>query len=129
MGMNSADVTAGTNALASHYNNLRKDVRNAIKDPQTDNSGAFDLSTGAIQVRTLDGSNGTLTFSNPTAGQTFIVILKQDGTGGRTVTWPTIKWVNATTPTLTSTANRTDIFAFFYDGTDYYGSIVGQNFG
>jgi hypothetical protein len=129
MTMFSGDVVAGTNATATQYNNLRKDVRLAIKDPVTDNSGAFDLSTGAIQVRTLDGTNGSLTFSNPVAGQSFLVILKQDGTGSRTVTWPTIKWMGATTPPLTTTASRTDIFAFFYDGTDYYGSIVGLNYG
>jgi hypothetical protein len=129
MTMNSSDVVAGTNATASQYNNLRKDVRNAIKDLQTDNSGAFDLATGAIQTRTLDGTNGAITFTGATAGQAFLIMLKQDGTGSRTATWPTIKWTGATTPTLTTTANRTDIFAFFYDGTDYYGSIVGQNYG
>lgn len=132
MGMNSADVTAGTNALASHYNNLRKDTRNAIKDEQVASDGAtitFNLANGAIHSTTL-GGNRTLAVSNPTAGQSFMVILKQDGTGSRTVTWWSgIKWIDATVPTLTTTASRTDIFMFFYDGTDYYGTIVGQNFG
>lgn len=129
MGMSSSDVTAGTNATSSQFNNLRKDVRNAVKDFQTDNSGAFDLSTGAVQIRTLDGTNGTITFSGAVAGQTFILFLKQDATGSRTVSWPTIKWAGASAPTLTTTASRVDIIAITYDGTDYYGTVVGQNYG
>lgn len=130
--MNSSDVTAGTNATATQYNNLRKDLRNAIKDLQSNSDGAtitFDLSTGAFHTVTL-GDNRTLALSNVTSGQSFLIILKQDGTGTRTVTWwGSIKWANATVPVLTTTASRYDIFAFFYDGTNYYGSIVGQNYG
>ena len=129
MGMSSSDVVAGTNATAAQFNNLRKDLRNAVKDFQTDNAGAFDVSTGAVQIRTLDGTNGTITFSGAVAGQTFVLFLKQDGTGSRTVTWPTIKWAGTVAPTLTTTANRTDIIAITYDGADYYGTVVGQNYG
>ncbi len=77
--MNSADVANGDDITATKWNNLRKDLRNGIKDPVTDNSGAFDLSTGAIQIRTLDGTNGTLTLSNVTAGQSFVVGFFYDG--------------------------------------------------
>lgn len=137
--MNSSDVTAGTNATSTQYNNLRKDLRNALKDLQSNSDGAtitFDLSAGAIHTVTL-GGNRTLALSNATTGQSFIIILKQDGTGSRTVTWftspgagtPAIKWANATAPTLTTTASRYDIFAFLYDGADLFGSIVGQNYG
>ena len=132
MTMNSSDVTSGNNARASEYVNLRKDVRNAIKDEQVGADGAtitFNLTNGAIHSVTL-GGNRTLAVSNPTAGQSFMVILKQDGTGSRTVTWWSgIKWIEATVPTLTTTLSRADIFAFFYDGTSYYGTVVGQNFG
>lgn len=132
MAMNSTDVTAGTNALASEYNNLRKDVRNAIKTEQVDVDAAtitFNLSLGSVHSVTL-ADNRTLAVSNPTAGQSFVIILKQDGSGSRTVTWwADIKWTYATAPTLTTTASRTDIIAFFYDGTNYYGTIVGQSYG
>lgn len=132
MGMNSSDVTAGTNATATQHNNLRKDLRNSIKDEQVDSDGAtitFNLANGAIHSTTL-GGNRTLAISNPTAGQSFMILLKQDGSGSRTVTWwGSIKWVGAAAPTLTTTASRTDIFAFFYDGTTYWGSVVGLNYG
>lgn len=131
MSMNSSTVTAGTNATSTQYNNLRKDVNNSVKDPVTATDAAtvtFTLTSGALQKVVL-GGNRTLAFSGALAGQTFIIILKQDATGSRTVTWPTIKWIDSTTPVLTTTANAVDIFSIFYDGTDYYGTIVGLNFG
>lgn len=129
--MNSSDVTAGTNATATNYNNLRKDVRNAVKDIQTATDGAtvtFDLSLGCIFTVTL-GGNRTLAISNATVGQSFIINLVQDGTGSRTVTWfSTIKWPSGVTPTLTTTASKTDTFGFTVTSAgNYLGFIVGQN--
>ncbi len=135
--MDSTNVVAGTNATASHYNNLRNDLVLGKTKLGVETDGAtitFDLSDitkGKFRQATLQG-NRTLAISNPPAAdsQGFAIILLQDGTGSRTVTWwAGIKWVNATAPTLTTTANRYDIFAFLYDGTNYYGSIVGQNYG
>jgi hypothetical protein len=127
----SSDVVVGNDANAADLNNLRKDLRLAIKDPQTDTDGAtitVDLSLGAVHKVTL-GGNRTIAFSNPREGQSFMLLVKQDGTGNRTLVWPTVKWSDVTTPVLSTTAARVDIFAFFYDGTDYFGTIVGQNYG
>lgn len=131
MAMNSSDVTAGTNATAPQYNNLRKDVRNAIKDPATASDGAtvtFDLSQSAIHDVTL-GGNRTLALSNETVGQFFMLTLIQDGTGTRTVTWfSTIKWAGGSAPTLTTTAAKRDCFAFRVTSAgNYDGFIVGMN--
>lgn len=133
--VDSTDVVAGTNATATQYNNLRKDLFLGKQTIGAETDAAtitIDLSTlakGKIRTVTL-GGNRTIAFSNPdAAGQSFILILKQDGTGNRTVTWPTVKWVNSITPTLSTGAAKYDIFAFIYDGTDYFGSVVGQNFG
>lgn len=129
--MNSSDVAPGTNATATQYNNLRKDVRNSIKDPQSNTDGAtvtFDLSAGAIHEVTL-GGNRTLAVSNETVGQVFTLKINQDGTGGRTVTWfSTIRWINGVEPTLTSTASKRDVFVFIVTGSGTYdGFIAGQN--
>lgn len=67
-----------------------------------------------------------ITFSNASSGQAFIIHLNQ-GTGGFTVTWPTVRWAGGTTPTLTTGANKIDTFGFIYDGTDYYGYVIGKN--
>lgn len=75
------------------------------------------------------GGNRTLAVSNVGVGQSFIVRLVQDATGSRTVTWfSTIKWADGTAPTLTTTANKTDVFGFLCTSANNYdGYIVGQN--
>jgi hypothetical protein len=87
------------------------------------------LANGSVQYLTLTG-NCTYTFPTPVAGVSFTLIQRQDGTGGRTVTWPsTVDWPGATAPTLTSTANRVDKFIFTaIDGSNWLGSVAGQNY-
>jgi len=72
-----------------------------------------------------------LAVANATAGQFFYIRLLQDGSGSRTVTWfSTITWAGAAAPTLTTTANRADLFAFFAKtSTTFDGFIVGQDIG
>lgn len=84
---------------------------------------AVDWNNGNSQAVTL-GGNRTVTFSNPKSGAVYRLYLKQDGTGSRTVTWPTVKWQGGSAPTLTTTAGKTDIITIQYDGTDYFGSAA-----
>ncbi|MEM3335471.1 MAG: hypothetical protein QXY47_05515 [Thermoplasmata archaeon] len=88
----------------------------------------FDLAVSRNQIVTL-GGNRTLALSNVSTGMVFIIHLKQDATGGRTVTWWSgISWADGSAPILTKTANKTDTFGFICTGTNtYYGYIVGQN--
>lgn len=63
---------------------------------------------------TLTG-NRTLKFNGPTKFGRYVIRLKQDGTGSRTVTWPTvpsIKWAGGSAPTLTTTGSKADRFVF-----------------
>jgi hypothetical protein len=85
------------------------------------------LANGTVQNLTLTGS-ATITMPTAVAGKSFIMILSQDATGGRTVTWSTVVWPSATAPTITSTASKKDIYSFFSDGTSWYGVTVGQNY-
>jgi hypothetical protein len=88
----------------------------------------LDLSTTNIYNITLTGS-ATLTFSNPpTSGTLYslMIIAKQDATGSRTITWPaSVKWPNASAPTLSTAANAVDVLNFFTvdGGTTYYGAL------
>jgi hypothetical protein len=84
------------------------------------------VTNGTDQVITLTGT-ATITMPTATAGKSFLLKLKT-GAGGYTVTWTTVKWPSGTAPTLTSTASRMDIFSFFSDGTNWYGTTVGQNY-
>lgn len=77
---------------------------------------------GNTQAITLSG-NPTLTFTAPDGPARLQLVVKQDNTGTRTLTYPgTVKWPAATAPTLTTSGNATDILAFWYDGTNYYGT-------
>lgn len=88
----------------------------------------IDLANGSVQILTLTG-NCTFTFPTATAGKSFILILKQDATGSRTVTWPAaVKWPAGTAPTITSTASKSDKYIFTADGTNWIGSNAGQNY-
>jgi hypothetical protein len=85
------------------------------------------LTNGTVQIITLT-DNATITMPTAAAGKSFILFLKQDGTGSRTVTWSTVKWPGGTAPTITSTASKQDIYSFFSDGTNWYGITVAQNY-
>jgi hypothetical protein len=87
-------------------------------------SKTIDWNNGNLQKVTMTG-NCTFTFSNPQTGAYYTLLLVQDGTGSRTAVWPaTVKWAGATTPTLTTTASRTDVVTFLWDGTRYISSPV-----
>lgn len=68
--------------------------------------------------------------TNPLSGQVINLILKQDGTGGRTVTWNSIyKFPGGTDPTITSAASAVDVVTMQYDATDaVWYCVASQNF-
>jgi hypothetical protein len=78
-----------------------------------------DWSKGTTQTVTL-GGNRALAFVNGQKGGKYILIIKQDATGSRTVTWPSsVHWPGTYGPTLTSIAGKTDYISFFYNGVSY----------
>ena len=89
---------------------------------------AIDLANGTLQIITLTGNWVPNTgWPTATAGQFFRLIVKQDGTGSRTITWPSsVKWPSSTAPTITATASKADIFDFSSDGTNWFGINSGQ---
>jgi hypothetical protein len=106
-------------------------INGSIQAYTSDTDGTtvtFNLAASNVHTVTL-GGNRTLALSNASTGQCFIIRLVQDATGSRTVTWfSTIKWQDGTTPTLTTTASKTDVFGFICTGSGTYdGFIVGQN--
>ncbi|MBX4192199.1 hypothetical protein KW798_01810 [Candidatus Parcubacteria bacterium] len=87
----------------------------------TASSSAINWDLGNVQTLELT-SSPTLGFSNAEAGGEYTLILKQDSTGGRTVTWPgTVIWSGGE-PTLTPDEDAVDLFRFVYDGSNYLGS-------
>lgn len=87
-----------------------------------------DLSTGTVFDVTLTTANLTLTLPAPGAGKSFTLLLRQDATGSRVVTWPAAKWPGGATPTLTTTAGGVDLVSFLcVNGTDWLGFPSGYD--
>ncbi len=130
-GVKTFSDTPKMDAIAEKTANAGVTFKKTVQTINTATDGTtvtFDLSKGNIQQVTLGGDR-TLALSNVSVGQCFIINLIQDGTGSRLVTfWNTIKWVDGTTPTLTTTQNKQDSFGFVCISTgNYLGYIVGQN--
>jgi hypothetical protein len=84
--------------------------------PQTLNWS--NLGTGRVdEYRVTLASNVTLTFTGARDGQYCLITVKQDGTGGRLITWgsETDFTQIGGTPTLSTTPSTEDIFLFVYD--------------
>ena len=93
-----------------------------------DGTTTIDWTNGNKAKFTFGSQNDTLTFTAPSNPCSLQLIIVQDSTGGRTITWPsTVKWVGGTAPTLSTGASAVDIVSFLYDGTNYYG-VASLNF-
>lgn len=110
-----------------------KDYAETLVTANTGTTYTVDLEDGNVLDLTLTG-NCTFTFSNPPASGiagAFTMILTQDGTGSRSVTWPaSVEWAGGSAPTITATAGGTDVFTFITvdGGTTWRGFTAGQDF-
>lgn len=92
----------------------------------------LDLNSATVFDVTLNANISTITITNPQAvGRTssFVLMLTSDGTP-RSVAWPaSFSWPSASTPTITSTDGKKDVFTFFTvdAGTTWQAFITGQN--
>jgi hypothetical protein len=107
---------------------FRKSTKQASKADTDGETITFDMDEANYHTVTL-GGNRTLAVTNVSVGQSFMLRLQQDGTGSRTVTWfSTIKWAGGSAPTLTTTANKADVFGFTCTSSgNYDGFVVGQS--
>jgi hypothetical protein len=105
-------------------------VTNYVETLFSANTGTaitVNLANGTVQNLTLTG-NATITMPTAVAGKSFIIMLRQDATGSRSVTWSTVVWPGGTAPTITGTASKMDMYSFFSNGTVWYGVTVSQNY-
>ena len=122
-------VTADANGVVKFDNGVQQESTALTSGT----SVTLDLNAGTVFTITLAHNIGTFTWSNPaSSGYASVFSLKvtQDGTGGRTISWPaSVDWASGTAPTLSSGANDVDVFVFFTvdGGTTYYGFTSGQD--
>jgi hypothetical protein len=92
----------------------------------------LDLSTNSV-YKIIMAANTTLAFSNPPSSgiERNFKLYANTNNGSNTITWPAaVKWQYGAAPTQTTTANKTDIYAFSTNdgGTTYFGYVSGLNF-
>lgn len=96
-----------------------------VQEPLYSGTYAPDASDGGVVIMTLSGNITINGFTNAIAGQSITMILKQDATGGRTLS-STAKFAGGE-KTLSTDPNAVDILTMFYDGFDYWASL-GKDF-
>jgi hypothetical protein len=88
---------------------------------------AWDMKDGQIATWTLGGNRTLSAPTNRRPGEVYLIVT-QDATGGRTITWNAVfKWPNDVPPKLKTTATTgVDVFRFVDDGTNLYGTHVNK---
>ena len=86
----------------------------------------WDASTQDVCKLTLGGNRTLAAPTNNSTGQFISILVIQDGTGSRTLTWNAVfEFASDTAPTLTTTASLGDVFVFRYNGSKWL--EVGRN--
>ena len=122
-------TSAASKTLTADANGLTK-ITGAVlnvEDTLTDQATiAWNVLTSPVAKVTL-GANRTLgAATGSQAGQFVSLLIIQDGTGSRTVTFnAAYEFKDDTAPTLTTTANKGDLFVFRYNGSKFL--EVGRN--
>jgi hypothetical protein len=134
-GTNGSNGGAGTSGY-SGFSGASNAPETYVTANPSSNVITIDLSTGTVFNSSLTANVNSFTISNPTAGKAnnFAIIMTQDSTGGRTVTWTftskTLKWPGGIPPLVSSAANAIDIYSFVSNdgGSTWYGFAGGQLF-
>lgn len=131
-------TVAGIGSIVQGYDaaTVKSNVVNAFTRQQT--FTATSLSDGATINWNLDLDQvakvtiaGNRTLAAPTNmkdGGSYILRVKQDATGGRTLSWNAVYKFIGGTPVISTAANALDIFTFTSDGTNMYCTGYQQGF-
>jgi hypothetical protein len=123
-GLNLVATSQTQNFTAQQYFGLQ-----TLSDSDSANTYEWDLGSAQTATITLDADSTLAAPSNQQAGATYILIVKQDGTGSHTLSFDsTYKFAQQQTPTITTAPNSIDILTFMSDGTNMLG-IATQDFG
>ena len=89
---------------------------------EADGTTTIDWKLGNHCKVTLGAQAETFTFTAPTNPQTVTLIIVQDGTGGRDITWPgTVHWLGTEPTWSDGGAGKGIVVGFIWDGAIYWG--------
>jgi hypothetical protein len=87
-----------------------------------DGATTVDWKLGNKMKFTFGAFNETFTFTAPSNPCNLLMVIIQDATGGRNITWPaSVKWLGAVPVWTDGGASKGIIAAFYFDGTSYWG--------
>ena len=112
------DVTSGQ--AKGEYTSAQSFVLTTLTDAA---NIQWDLATNQVAQVVLGGNRVLDAPSGQVAGSTYILIVKQDGSGSRTLNTDAsaYKFPGGTSPTLSTGANAVDVLTFVSDGTSMFG--------
>lgn len=116
-GLNLVATSQTQNFTAQQYFGLQ-----TLSDSDSANTYEWDLGSQQTATITLDANSTLAAPSNQQAGATYILIVKQNGTGGYSLSFDsTYKFTFGNTPAITTDPNAIDVLTFISDGTNMLG--------
>lgn len=89
---------------------------------------SWSVSNAQVAKVTLTGNRSMAAPTGLQNGAFYSLMVIQDATGSRTISWNSVfKWNSGVAPTLSTVANSKDMFVFRSDGTNLY--EVGRTLG
>ena len=108
----------------------KKFVQNEQQNEITGASPTYTPDFQEGNIVTIDlSANGTINAPTNSAKGVWYFRVVQDAVGSRTLTWNVAYvWAGGSAPTLTTTANKVDIFMVVVANNVFYCSVIGQNY-
>lgn len=117
---------AGT-SIAQTFTKAQRGAVTALTDGATITP---DFSVANNFSVTLGGNRTLANPTNLTAGQSGAIVITQDGTGSRTLSFGSYwKFATGTAPTLTTTASKTDLLVYYVESSTRISAQVLLNMG
>jgi hypothetical protein len=113
-----SDLTVAGTDVAQEFSKTQNFNATTLTDGATID---WDASANQVTSVTLAGNRTMNAPTNLVDGAVYLLIVLQDSTGSRTLSWNSVfKWAGGTAPTLTTTASARDQFVFCSNGTNLY---------
>ena len=113
-----ADVTIAGLEKAQEFTKTQNFNATTLADGATI---SWDASANQVTSVTITDNRTMAAPTNLVDGAVYLLMIIQDGTGSRTMSWNAVfKFTGGTAPTLTTTASAKDILIFYSDGTNMY---------
>ena len=111
-----ADVTIAGLSLAQEYTAAQNFNATTLTDAATI---AWDASANQVTSVEITASRTMGAPTNQVDGAVYVLMIKQDSTGGFTMSWNAVfKFAGGTAPVVTATASAKDVYVFLSDGTN-----------